>query len=207
MLRSDGASRPAQPPVNVEKQTMEHCLVCPLLPNTCSSKDLAVFNKNAKDCVKQWETAIQYHTQWWESSLSTWTSSVHSSQILKWTSSVNISSFQIIIIIWSSQLQNIISSPHRTTDSNYFISLTLKLCVRFHFHIQFLILIQPGFTFALKGQPSPICSDCNTALGLYVTLALSHLPGIDSRRKHTQRLTCWATLDTGLLVCFSPGSL
>lgn len=33
---------------------------------------------------------------------------------------------------------------------------------------------------------------CNTALGLYATLALLHLPGIDSRRKHTQRL------DTGL---------
>ena len=38
--------------------TMEHCLVCPLLPNPCSPKDLAVFNKNAKDCVKKWETAI-----------------------------------------------------------------------------------------------------------------------------------------------------
>ena len=38
--------------------TMEHCLVCPLLPNPCSPKDLAVFNKNAKDCVKNWETAI-----------------------------------------------------------------------------------------------------------------------------------------------------
>ena len=51
-------------------------------------------------------------------------------------------------------------------------------------------------------------SVCNTALGLYATSALSHLPGIDSRRKHTQRLTGWATLDTGLLtVCFSPGSL
>ena len=46
-------------------------------------------------------------------------------------------------------------------------------------------------------------SVCNTALGLYATSALSHLPGIDSRRKHTQRLTGWATLDTGLLtVCF-----
>ena len=38
--------------------TMEHCLVCPLLPNPCSPKDLAVFNKNAKDCVKNMETAI-----------------------------------------------------------------------------------------------------------------------------------------------------
>jgi len=28
--------------------TMEHCLVCPLLPNSCSSKDLAVFNKKCK---------------------------------------------------------------------------------------------------------------------------------------------------------------
>ena len=39
--------------------TMEHCLVCPLLPNPCSSKDLAVSNKNAKDGVKKWENVIQ----------------------------------------------------------------------------------------------------------------------------------------------------
>lgn len=41
-----------------EDHTMQHCLVCPLLPNQCSPKDLAVFNKNAKDCVKEWETVI-----------------------------------------------------------------------------------------------------------------------------------------------------
>jgi hypothetical protein len=39
-----------------EDHTMQHCLVCPLQPNKCSSKDLAVFNENAKDCVKKWET-------------------------------------------------------------------------------------------------------------------------------------------------------
>lgn len=42
-----------------EDQTMQHCLVCPLLPNQCSSKDLAVFNKNAKGSVKKLETVIE----------------------------------------------------------------------------------------------------------------------------------------------------
>ena len=41
-----------------EDHTMLHCLGCPLLSIQCSSKDLAVFNKNAKDCVKKWETVI-----------------------------------------------------------------------------------------------------------------------------------------------------
>ena len=36
--------------------TIEHCLVCPQLPNPCSSQDIAEFNKNAKKCVKKWET-------------------------------------------------------------------------------------------------------------------------------------------------------
>jgi hypothetical protein len=36
---------------------MQHCLVCPLLPNQCSSNDLAVFNTNPKDWVKKWETS------------------------------------------------------------------------------------------------------------------------------------------------------
>ena len=39
-------------------ETMQHCLVCPLLPNQCSLKDLAEFNNKAKDCVKKWETVI-----------------------------------------------------------------------------------------------------------------------------------------------------
>ena len=40
------------------EHTMQHCLVCPLLPNPCSIKDLAEHNSNAKDCVKKWETTI-----------------------------------------------------------------------------------------------------------------------------------------------------
>lgn len=40
-----------------EEHTMQHCLLCPLLPNQCSGKDLTEFNDKAKGCVKKWETA------------------------------------------------------------------------------------------------------------------------------------------------------
>ena len=37
-----------------EDQTMQHLMVCPLLPQPCSADDLEVFNDNARSCIQHW---------------------------------------------------------------------------------------------------------------------------------------------------------
>lgn len=44
-------------------------------------------------------------------------------------------------------LNNISTAPSGTTESNYLSVLTLKLYFTFHLHVQYWILIQPGFTY------------------------------------------------------------
>ena len=37
-----------------EEQTMEHLLICPLLPEPCTLEDLEALNDQAKACVQHW---------------------------------------------------------------------------------------------------------------------------------------------------------
>ena len=37
-----------------EEQTMEHLLICPLLPDPCTLEDLEALNDQAKACVQHW---------------------------------------------------------------------------------------------------------------------------------------------------------